>query len=113
MTRDRLMVALDERYPHYGFAEHKGYVTPGHRLALETHGPCPDHRYSFVTVARGGWVRMKWGGRGCLSRHTGGPVRQEDRDERRGSRKVRNRDGAAALPRIPRCRRFVHIRGGD
>ncbi|MFI7638188.1 ribonuclease HII [Nonomuraea sp. NPDC049400] len=52
VTRDRLMVALDERYPQYGFAEHKGYVTPGHRLALETHGPCPDHRYSFVTVAR-------------------------------------------------------------
>ncbi|WP_043634894.1 ribonuclease HII [Nonomuraea candida] len=52
VTRDRLMVALDERYPQYGFAEHKGYVTPGHRLALEAHGPCPDHRYSFVTVAR-------------------------------------------------------------
>ncbi len=53
VTRDRLMVTLDERYPLYGFAEHKGYVTPGHRLALETHGPCPDHRFSFVTVARG------------------------------------------------------------
>jgi ribonuclease HII len=52
VTRDRLMVALDAEYPSYGFAEHKGYVTPGHRLALETHGPCSHHRYSFVTVAR-------------------------------------------------------------
>jgi ribonuclease HII len=52
VTRDRLMVALDERFPQYGFADHKGYVTPGHRLALETHGPCSHHRYSFVTVAR-------------------------------------------------------------
>ncbi|GAA4510036.1 ribonuclease HII [Nonomuraea ferruginea] len=53
VTRDRLMAALDEEFPLYGFAEHKGYVTPQHRLALETHGPCPHHRYSFVTVARG------------------------------------------------------------
>ncbi|MFG1949142.1 ribonuclease HII [Nonomuraea sp. NPDC048826] len=53
VTRDRMMTALDESYPQYGFAEHKGYVTPQHRLALETHGPCPHHRYSFVTVARG------------------------------------------------------------
>ncbi|MDA0635382.1 ribonuclease HII [Nonomuraea sp. MCN248] len=53
VTRDRLMGALDATYPQYGFAEHKGYVTPQHRLALETHGPCPHHRYSFVTVARG------------------------------------------------------------
>ncbi|MEU5867874.1 MULTISPECIES: ribonuclease HII [unclassified Nonomuraea] len=53
VTRDRLMVDLDRRFPQYGFAEHKGYVTPGHRLALERHGPCPEHRYSFVTVARG------------------------------------------------------------
>jgi ribonuclease HII len=52
VTRDRLMVALDAEYPSYGFAEHKGYVTPGHRLALEMHGPCSHHRYSFVTVAR-------------------------------------------------------------
>ncbi|MER6942562.1 ribonuclease HII [Nonomuraea sp. NPDC000554] len=52
VTRDRMMVSLDAEYPSYGFADHKGYVTPGHRLALETHGPCPHHRYSFVTVAR-------------------------------------------------------------
>ncbi|MER7505797.1 ribonuclease HII [Nonomuraea pusilla] len=52
VTRDRLMVDLDTSFPQYGFADHKGYVTPGHRLALDTHGPCPHHRYSFVTVAR-------------------------------------------------------------
>ncbi|MEU0570046.1 ribonuclease HII [Nonomuraea sp. NPDC005983] len=52
VMRDRMMVSLDAEYPSYGFADHKGYVTPGHRLALETHGPCPHHRYSFVTVAR-------------------------------------------------------------
>src|SRR5690606_6639293 len=53
VTRDRLMASLDEEFPQYGFADHKGYVTPQHRLALETYGPCPHHRYSFVTVARG------------------------------------------------------------
>ncbi|GAA0927937.1 ribonuclease HII [Nonomuraea longicatena] len=52
VTRDRMMVSLDAEFPAYGFAVHKGYVTPGHRLALETHGPCPHHRFSFVTVAR-------------------------------------------------------------
>lgn len=52
VTRDRMMVSLDADYPVYGFAIHKGYVTPGHRLALETYGPCSHHRFSFVTVAR-------------------------------------------------------------
>ncbi|SDG58002.1 RNase HII [Sinosporangium album] len=54
VTRDRMMATLDERYPQYGFAVHKGYVTPGHRRALSAHGPCRDHRFSFVTVARAG-----------------------------------------------------------
>ncbi|MEU8250357.1 ribonuclease HII [Nonomuraea sp. NPDC048916] len=52
VTRDRLMVSLDAEFPSYGFADHKGYVTPNHRLALATYGPCSHHRYSFVTVAR-------------------------------------------------------------
>ncbi|WP_169953539.1 ribonuclease HII [Microbispora sp. H11081] len=52
VTRDRLMHGLDEIYPQYGFALHKGYVTPGHRRALVRHGPSPHHRFSFVTVAR-------------------------------------------------------------
>lgn len=45
--RDRLMRALDARYPGYGFAAHKGYPTAQHRRALVTLGPCPEHRRSF------------------------------------------------------------------
>jgi ribonuclease HII len=52
VTRDRLMVALHERYPTYGFDVHKGYVTREHSAVLAVHGPCPEHRYSFVNVAR-------------------------------------------------------------
>jgi ribonuclease HII len=50
VTRDRLMVALDERHPGYGFAEHKGYGTPDHLAALARLGPCPIHRRSFAPV---------------------------------------------------------------
>jgi ribonuclease HII len=52
VTRDRLMVDLHERYPAYDFAGHKGYVTPTHNAALDAHGPCPEHRFSYVNVAR-------------------------------------------------------------
>ncbi|BCJ34798.1 ribonuclease HII [Actinocatenispora thailandica] len=51
VTRDRMMTELAERWPQYGFAEHKGYVTPVHSAALERHGPCPEHRFSYVNVA--------------------------------------------------------------
>jgi ribonuclease HII len=50
VTRDRIMASLDERYPSYGFAVHKGYVVPEHRAALRQHGPCPEHRFSYVNV---------------------------------------------------------------
>jgi ribonuclease HII len=50
VTRDRMMVALDEQYPRYGFAEHKGYSTPEHAAALRRHGPCPLHRFSYANV---------------------------------------------------------------
>ncbi|GAA3834973.1 ribonuclease HII [Sphaerisporangium flaviroseum] len=50
VTRDRMMTSLDDQYPQYGFAEHKGYVTAAHRRALASHGPSPHHRFSFVTV---------------------------------------------------------------
>ena len=50
VTRDRLMDALDEAYPVYGFARHKGYPTLEHRRALREHGPCPVHRRSFAGV---------------------------------------------------------------
>ncbi|WP_325053010.1 ribonuclease HII [Thermomonospora amylolytica] len=52
VTRDRLMTELHERYPQYGFADHKGYITREHTAALAAHGPCPEHRLSFVNVAR-------------------------------------------------------------
>ncbi len=46
-TRDTLMRALDDRYPGYGFARHKGYGTQAHRAALHRLGPSPVHRRSF------------------------------------------------------------------
>ncbi|WP_199511860.1 ribonuclease HII [Nucisporomicrobium flavum] len=51
VTRDRLMVELDGQFPHYGFAVHKGYITDEHSAALSTHGPCVEHRFSYVNVA--------------------------------------------------------------
>lgn len=50
VTRDRLMVAIDRRYPGYGFAIHKGYPTAAHRRAIDRLGPCPVHRRSFRGV---------------------------------------------------------------
>ncbi|MEW2358476.1 ribonuclease HII [Spirillospora sp. NPDC029432] len=52
VTRDRIMVELHERYPEYGFDVHKGYVTRDHSAALAAHGPCSEHRFSFVNVGR-------------------------------------------------------------
>jgi ribonuclease HII len=52
VTRDRIMVELHDRFPHYDFASHKGYITPEHSLALSEHGPCVEHRRSFVNVER-------------------------------------------------------------
>lgn len=51
VTRDAMMLALDGRYPGYGFARHKGYATREHRLSLERLGPCPQHRLSFAPCA--------------------------------------------------------------
>ncbi|QOD91886.1 ribonuclease HII [Lysobacter sp. CW239] len=50
VTRDRMMAALHEQWPQYGFATHKGYGTPAHLDALARHGPCPHHRRSFTPV---------------------------------------------------------------
>jgi len=52
VARDAGMMALDARYPDYGFARHKGYSTPEHLAALERLGPLPDHRRSFGPVSR-------------------------------------------------------------
>ncbi len=51
VTRDRLMCELARDYPAYGFARHKGYSTRSHMRALDEHGPCPEHRRSFVNVS--------------------------------------------------------------
>lgn len=50
VTRDREMLALDARYPGYGFALHKGYPTADHLDALRRLGPCAVHRRSFAPV---------------------------------------------------------------
>ncbi|WP_104204774.1 ribonuclease HII [Billgrantia saliphila] len=50
VARDAQMVALDGRYPEYGFARHKGYPTPEHLDALERLGPLPEHRRSFAPL---------------------------------------------------------------
>ncbi|MEQ1752016.1 MAG: ribonuclease HII [Prosthecobacter sp.] len=52
VRRDRLMVAMGEMYPGYGFEIHKGYPTPAHQTALRRLGPCPEHRRSFGPVAQ-------------------------------------------------------------
>jgi len=56
------MIALDQAYPEYGFAKHKGYPTVAHRAALVRFGPCPAHRRSF------GPVRAVLGGNARISR---------------------------------------------
>ncbi len=48
VSRDRLLLELDARYPMYGFARHKGYGTKAHYAALREYGPCPAHRPSFL-----------------------------------------------------------------
>ena len=51
VTRDRIMRELDEEFPQYGFAKHKGYITAAHTKALNAHGPCIEHRRSFSNIA--------------------------------------------------------------
>ncbi len=50
VARDRLLVEADRRWPEYGFARHKGYMTPQHVAALRLHGLSPFHRLSFPRV---------------------------------------------------------------
>ena len=48
VTRDRMMEALDAKYPEYGFASNKGYGSAAHMAALREYGPCPLHRRTFI-----------------------------------------------------------------
>ncbi len=59
VSRDRLMMEADRRYPGYGFSRNKGYGTREHMRALNRQGPCIIHRVSFAPVAR-------FNGRGML-----------------------------------------------
>ena len=51
-TRDTIMLAHHETWPHYGWASNKGYGCAAHRRALIEHGPSPLHRRSFAPVAQ-------------------------------------------------------------
>lgn len=48
VTRDRMMDELDQKYPQYAFAKHKGYGTELHRQKIAEFGRCPDHREHFL-----------------------------------------------------------------
>jgi ribonuclease HII len=52
VTRDRWCAELDQQYPQYGFAAHKGYGTAVHLAALRAHGACPEHRKTFAPVTQ-------------------------------------------------------------
>ena len=53
VTRDRQMVNLDQAYPGYGFARHKGYGTKAHLEALKNFGPIEgQHRFTFAPVKK-------------------------------------------------------------
>lgn len=50
--RDRQMVVLDQAYPMYGFAKHKGYPTKAHLLAIEEYGVLREHRTSYGPIKK-------------------------------------------------------------
>ena len=50
VTRDRLMIEMDTKYPGYGFAGHKGYGSTSHMAAIRVLGPSPIHRLTFCGV---------------------------------------------------------------
>lgn len=50
VTRDRLMQEWDQKYPEYGFKQHKGYATEQHISAIYKYGPTPIHRKTFDPI---------------------------------------------------------------
>lgn len=48
VTRDRLMLEYDKKYPEYNFKKHKGYGTKEHTELIKKYGPCEIHRISFL-----------------------------------------------------------------
>ncbi|WP_110885161.1 ribonuclease HII [Deinococcus yavapaiensis] len=57
-ARDAYMTTLDDAFPGYGFAAHKGYGVNAHRAALLDLGPCAEHRRSFAPVAHALQARL-------------------------------------------------------
>ena len=51
VTRDRLMVELDDKYPGYGLAKHKGYITAAHTAAIKRLGVTDIHRKSYSNIS--------------------------------------------------------------
>ncbi|WP_038935344.1 ribonuclease HII [Bradyrhizobium japonicum] len=60
VTRDRLMCALAQDCPGYGFEQHKGYAVPEHLDALDRLGPTVHHRSFFAPVAAARAKHMPW-----------------------------------------------------
>ena len=50
VTRDKMMVELDKKYPEYGFKKHKGYPTKAHLEALKKYGPLENYRFTYGPV---------------------------------------------------------------
>ena len=48
VERDRYCLTMHEKYPEYNFAGHKGYPTKEHMDLVRQHGPCPEHRRTFL-----------------------------------------------------------------
>ena len=48
VSRDRVLRKLDQQYPQYGFAKHKGYGTKAHYEAIKQFGVLPEHRKTFL-----------------------------------------------------------------
>lgn len=50
VTRDHILMELDEKYPQYEFARHKGYPTKRHLELLKLYGPTEDYRFTYRPV---------------------------------------------------------------
>ena len=51
VTRDRMMIELDKKYPEYGYAKHKGYPTKDHIAAVKKYGVLPFYRFTFAPIS--------------------------------------------------------------
>ena len=58
VERDHVMMEYDKQWPEYGFAQHKGYGTKTHRVALKKYGLCPIHRRTFVHLEEQGELNL-------------------------------------------------------